>query len=304
MAWADLSKRCKFSLTGPDRVRYLNGQVTNNVARLSAGQSCYALVCNHKGKLEADVFIHATADALWIDGPGELREALEARLGKYLIADDCELTDVTDAWQLFHAPEPPAANVATIPGPSAMTFGGVDRLGQPGVDVWMPAVATGPDATLDPARWEALRLERAVPEWGRELTGDVLPQEARLEDRAVDFAKGCYVGQEVVSRLRSVGHVNRLLHAFEVVEGLNVSAGDRIFAQVNATDQPAADPTEPLGKDVGFLTSVGIDPDGQKTIALGYVRRTVLPDAAAFRVGRAIDDLTGTVRRRQPCGPQ
>ena len=305
MAWADLSQRCKFSLTGPDRVRYLNGQVTNNVARLSAGQSCQALVCNHKGKLEGEVFIHATDDTLWIDGPGELREALGVRLAKYLIADDCELTDVTDDWHIFHALDLPDSEASDPAGEKAMVFRKVSRLGPDGVDLWIPAGQPGPRTGLSPAQCETLRLEWGVPAWGSELTPDVLPQEAQLEARAVDFAKGCYVGQEVVSRLRSVGHVNRLLQPLEVVAGgLSVTARDRIFSE-EPPGQTASHETPRTGwKEVGFLTSVGPDATGQKTIALGYVRRTVPLDTAVLRVGRSIDDLTGTVRLRQPHGPQ
>ncbi len=265
--WADLSSRAKFSLRGPDRTRYLNGQVTNNVARLRPGGTCQALVCTHKGKLEGELFIRAEEDRFLMDAPEELRESLFARLGKYLIADDCELEDVTDAFRLWHEFPVPLAEDA----PEA---GRVHRFGPPGRDVWQPVgappVAPAP-GFLSADELERLRVEHGVPRWGADLTPDVFPQEARLEDRAVDFHKGCYVGQEIVSRLRSVGHVNRLLVALEAGSevGAEALAGGKLF-------------TAEGDKEAGRLTSVVWSPERGRWLALGYVKRALLVPDAVF----------------------
>ena len=181
------------------------------MARLRSGETCYALVCNHKGKIEADVFIRAADDAFFIDAPGELRESLLARLGKYLIADDCELEDVTGAFALWHELDPA--------GTIEVAAASVNRFGRPGRDTWARLPAEVPAATLGGAALDLLRLEHAIPVWGAELTPNTLPQEARVQDRAVDFFKGCYIGQEVISRLKSVGHVTRELRALETTAG-------------------------------------------------------------------------------------
>lgn len=268
--WIDLSVRAKFRLRGPDRVRYLNGQVTNNVARLQPGQVCQALVCTHKGRLEGELFVRAEADVLLMDAPGELREALFARLSKYIIADDCELEDVTDDFRLWHEVAPDV-----LPTGEA-----VNRYGVLGRDVWVPAgeEREKPVDFVSPEVLEAWRVRLGIPRWGAELTPEVFPQEARMEERAVDFYKGCYVGQEVVSRLRSVGHVNRLLQGLETLEE----------EAPGGTSLPKAGTPliTPEGAAAGVLTSVVRESgDGGRLLALGYVKRMLLQPGASFHTG-------------------
>jgi tRNA-modifying protein YgfZ len=289
MMTANLSDRAKFLLRGPDRVRYLNGQVTNNVAALRAGESCYALVCTHKGKLEGDVFIHARDDRLIIDADGSLRDPLAARLSKYIIADDCELVDVTDEWALFHEPGGDAserrAHTDHTESTGVLCFA-TTRFGVPGLDYWSPSGVPGFTADLSADDIELLRLEHGVPVWGAELTRDVLPQEARLQDRAVDFLKGCYVGQEVISRIKGVGRVTRELQALETSDAATVlRAGDKLFA---------GDPSV----EAGVVTSARFHPRLQKTIALGYVKRTLGHRGAVFRAGPDQNQLSGPVTIR------
>lgn len=269
MPVANLSHRAKYRLTGGDRVRYLNGQVTANVARLKTGETGYALVPNIKGKLEGDVYIHAREADLLIDAPGELRDALFGRLGKYIIADDCELEDVTDDFPLFHE----------------LGTGAVNRYGVPGRDLWLPAGEAGPQADLTAESLDLLRLEHGVPAWGAELGPDVFPQEAGLEDRAVDFHKGCYIGQEIISRLKSVGRVNRLLLPLEAVSGgAELAAGHRLFLD---------------GAEAGVVTSVRFHPGWQKTIAMGFVKRTLAGPEAVFHAGPEKNLLSSTVKIRK-----
>lgn len=275
LGWIDLSSRAKFRLTGPDRVRYLNGQVTNNVARLRPGEAVPALVCTARGRLEGEVVVRAEADHLLVDAPGELRAPLLARLEKYLIADDCAWEDVTDDFALWHGPG--------MAGPGA-----VARFGPPGVDVWLPAGRPAPDGPrLDPETADLVRLSHGVPVWGAELTADTLPQEARLEDRAVDFHKGCYVGQEIVSRLRSVGRVNRLLCRLETAGDEPLAAGDRLFAP------PALPVEEPV--EIGVVTSARRDPHRGRTVALGYLKRSAILPGAAFQAGPEKNALSTVV---------
>jgi len=275
--WMDLSGRAKFRLTGPDRVRYLNGQVTNNVARLRPGEAMPALVCTAKGRLEGEVVVRAAEDHFLLDAPAELRESLLSRLEKYLIADDCAWADVTGVFDLWHG--------LGASGDAA----GIARFGPPGRDVWLPAGSAAPGGpVLEVGEIELLRLAHGVPVWGAELTPETLPQEARVEDRAVDFHKGCYVGQEVVSRLRSVGRVNRLLCRLETIGEAPLAAGDRLFAPA------AGEGLEPA--EVGVVTSARRDPVRGVTLALGYVKRAALQGSAIFQAGPDKNALSTMVK--------
>ena len=156
----------------------------------------------------------------------------------------------------------------------------------PGRDSWAALPADTPAATLAGAELELLRLEHAIPMWGAELTPATLPQEARIEDRAVDFSKGCYIGQEVISRLRSVGRVTRELRPLETIAGAPpVEAGDCLFAGDDRTE-------------AGRVTSAAWHPRLEKTIALGYVKSTFLQSGTLFRAGKDKDTLSSTVTFR------
>ena len=258
--WIDLSERAKFRLSGADRVRYLNGQVTNNVARAGKATAIEACVCNVKGKLEGVISITESGDgeAFLIDAPAALRESLLARLERYLIADDCELEDVTGEFGLFHA----IGARPDLPGAAWRTS---DRFGVPGWDLWTTAESreklrrSGP--LLPEDEIEAIRIRHGIPAWGTELTPEVFPAEARLDKRAVDFHKGCYLGQEVVSRIQSVGRVKKTLCLLEAEHSPeSLQAGWELHS---ADDRGAGA--------IGRLTSVLFDKCHDRWVALGYV---------------------------------
>lgn len=265
---ADLSARTKLQFTGADRVRYLNGQVTANVSKLKPGEVLPACVTTAKGKLSAEVLIHAAASAeapaLLVDAEPELREELAARLERYIIADDVALEDVTDAWALFHVlgQEPSAlAPLAAYPAQRARRFGPVSW------DVWVPAAESATlrgalPPMLSEALLETLRIEAGVPRWGHELGENTLPPEAGLDRTHVDYHKGCYIGQEVISRLKSVGHVNRQLTGFTV-------AGAEYAVLPGATLYRAEAPDLPVGQITSAAWSFAL----AKPVALGYLKR-------------------------------
>ena len=259
---ADLSARVEIVLTGADRVRYLNGQVTSNVQKLAVGQTQPACVTTAKGKLCAEVLITATADALFIDADAALRDTLPARLERYIIADDVTLADATATRALLHfiGPPPPALDGAWCAQSR--------RFGRDGWDVRLPAAAFAtmkttlfsPHLPLDDALLETLRIEAGIPRWGRELGDDTLPPEAGLDRTHIDYHKGCYIGQEVISRLKSVGHVNRQLTGFVAEDGSSLTASAAIFAPGEA-------------RAIGIITSAAFSFALDKPIALGYLRR-------------------------------
>ena len=259
---ADLSDRVKLLLTGADRVRYLNGQVTSNVPKLAAGQTQPACVTTAKGRLCAEVLITALDDALCIDAEAALRATLPARLERYIIADDVTLEDVTETRALLHFIGPP---------PSAFDSARCIRARRFGRDGWDVQLPTGDFAVmkaalfsqhllLDEALLETLRIEAGLPRWGRDIGEDTLPPEAGLDRTHIDYHKGCYIGQEVISRLKSVGHVNRHLTGFVAADGPPPAVGASIFA-----------PGEERA--VGTITSAAFSFALEKPVALGYLKR-------------------------------
>ncbi len=256
---ADLSDRVKLRLTGADRVRFLNGQVTANVQKLAPNTAWPACVTTAKGRLCADVWLHATADALFVDADASVRESLPPRFERYIISDDVTLDDVSGELRLVHVIAP----LVERPGVRA------NRFGRSGIDLWLHPeefenewkALTDQFCVMDEPLLESLRIEAGLPRWGRELDENTLPPEAGLERTHIDYAKGCYIGQEVISRLKSIGHVNRALVGFVAREPEALRAGTRIFA-------PGEGAVE-----IGALTSAAWSFALEKPVALGYLKR-------------------------------
>jgi folate-binding protein YgfZ len=241
---------------GPDAVRFLNGQLTQDVRRVGDGKSALpSCVTDAKGKLQFRVRLMESGDgALWIEGIPGSAEALEARLTRYLIADDVETANLTGTYALVHF----TGALAEVP--AGVLARDSNRYGVAGTDWWIPAgqVVDFPVDLIAPDSLEALRIGNGVPAWGAELLEGMLAPEALLETTDISYQKGCYVGQEVISRIKSAGKVNRRLTRF-------------VFS--------AADPLTPgllenaAGAVAGALTSISpLASDGVRA-ALGYAKR-------------------------------
>ncbi|CAB4242463.1 conserved protein of unknown function [Methylacidimicrobium sp. AP8] len=260
-----VTDRTLWKATGEDRVRYINGQVTNDVASLTNGSAIYAALLTPKGRLVADLWIGATADALWIDGPTQEKEAVEARLRRFLAADDVELERL-DCWTLIRAF--PASPTFPLP-PGAVALHSV-RFGLPGWDLWCPDTgARQIGLPIPPALLESFRLEAGLPRWDAELHPGDLPQEVGMDPIAICYSKGCYVGQEIVSRLHHVGRPNRALVLL-------------------AASPPSADlaPNARLWlgeEEVGAITSAAHSFARKGTIALGVVKRRATAPGTRLR---------------------
>jgi len=261
----DLSGRTQLILTGADAVRYLNGQVTNDVRKLRPGQTQMACVTTAKGRLCGDVCITAQGGALIVDAEPMLREALLARLERYIVADDVTIEDATDSQALLHyigPASPPASAVGQVAA--------ARRFGRDGWDLRLPqtdfagareSLLAG-QVVLDDALAELLRIEAGIPRWDRELDENTLPPEAGLDATHIDYHKGCYIGQEVISRLKSVGHVNRQLTGFIAEDAAaSLATGAPLFTTAEG------------GSPVGVFTSAAFSFTFQKSIALGYLKR-------------------------------
>jgi folate-binding protein YgfZ len=261
-SYLELSDRTKLRLTGLDRIRFINGQITNDIRKASSSAAIAACVLNPKGKLNAHLYLSAQNDAILIDADAALNESLGSRLERYIIADDVQLEDVTDQFSLLHVLG------AEVPLTEPMVIQ-VNRFGQAGFDIWVElsrsdAVIDSLSANLpgcDQDCAEVLRIEQGIPRWGAELTGEIIPVEANLEESCIDYAKGCYIGQEVISRMKMSGQRNKSLCGIMPVDDVALQPG----AKLTATDADQ--------KEIGWITSAIFSDRLGKHIALGYVKR-------------------------------
>lgn len=292
----DLASRQKLLFTGADRLRYLNGQVTANLAAAKNPSVIPACVTTAKGKLCGDVFVSLGPEGILVDADSRLADSLPARMERYIVADDVTLADATDDVAIIHCIGIPADKIVAIIGKSGLP---VSRYGIPGLDVFPPfrkdldaiwPALSAEFPVLDEDLVETLRIEHGVPRWGAELNENTLPPEAGLDRTHIDYHKGCYIGQEVISRLKSVGHVNRRLVGFASLNGLALTPGSTIA------------PVENEEAVCGEITSATWSFALEKPIALGYLRRSAPtgefvakpPDPAAEPVPVTVCDLPFT----------
>lgn len=230
---------------GPDAERYLNGQLTQDVAKLgeSALPSC---VTDAKGRLQFYVTVvrGPEQDEWWVVGDPDRTSELRGRLERYLVADDVEVSDLGGRWLRVHAEGD--LGDADFTRAAFGPFGG-------GVEHWYREGRAPSGTCVPPGEAEALRIQAGLPAWGAELEEGMLPPEAGLDRTAVDYRKGCYIGQEVLSRMKTAGRVNRRLARF-------------------LTEAEGPGPLLAGGTEVGRLTSVSpLAGDGGERPALGYL---------------------------------
>lgn len=263
-AFFDCSSRVKLRITGADAPRFLNGQITNDLRKATATSAIQASVLNAKGKLSAHVFISADGGAFLWDADAELREELPARLDRYIIADVVRIEDVTEQFSIFHVTGAAAPTV-----PMSARIIAANRFGCSGWDFWLDRAEheqirqelAASLAFCDEDCAEVFRIEHGIPRWGRELTNEIIPVEANLEPTSIDYSKGCYIGQEVISRMKMSGQTNKRLCGLMSVAGAPLQAGMRLTADTDA------------GKDAGWVTSATRSSRLKKELALGYVKR-------------------------------
>jgi len=260
-ALLDLSARAKLRVTGADRFRFLNGQITNDLRKASETVEIEACVLNAKGKVNAHIFIAALGESFLIDAEPELRETMRPRLERYVIADDVQIEDVTDEFSLFHV-----LTEQPLPHGSGRIVS-ARRFSATGWDIWSDSARH--DAVqhelalayqlIDSAAADVMRIEQGLPRWGRELTEEIIPIEANLEERAIDYQKGCYIGQEVISRIKMSGQTNK-----------------RLCGLISLNNTPLQPPMKLVvpsasGKEAGWITSA--TRSQRREIALGYAKR-------------------------------
>jgi folate-binding protein YgfZ len=273
----DRSERGKLALTGSEAKEFLQGQVTNDVEGLSAGEGCYAAFLDHKGKMQGDLRALDLGDELWLDCERVALQDLFNMIRRYKLGLDVELHKRTLERGLLSLIGPDARRIAGGDLPETEHASARGELGGApvvrvvtdlGVDVICAAEDVGRvraelegagAVPVSEAAAEVLRVESGRPRYGVDLDQTVIPQEAGLNERAVSFTKGCYVGQETVARLHYRGKPNRHLRGLRLSEpapsGAQLQLGEKV---------------------VGRLGSVVVSPR-LGPIALAIVRREATP---------------------------
>lgn len=280
----DLTGRGSLAVAGPDAAELLHGLVTNDVKALRPGAGCHAALLTPKGKMRAELAVLRTDSELLLDCEPSLAAPLVSILSGYVPFSRSVLEDRTSATGVVHVEGPGAVQILAAAGlaepspePYAHRASAVDgaplrvvrvsRAGESGFALLASRGDTAHVAGLlarlgaspaGPAVLEAGRIEAGIPRWGAELDESVLPNEAWLERTAISYAKGCYLGQETVARLKAYGHVNRHLVALLLPPGSGAGPGDA----VRAGDEK-----------VGVVSSAVESPLHGRRVALGFVRR-------------------------------
>lgn len=257
----DLSPRVKLRVTGADRVRFLNGQITNDIRKATGTKAIEACVLNAKGKMDAHLFVHHDGESFLIDADPALQPLLQPRLERYVIADDVSIEDVTGELSLLHII---GGNAPSVDAGARIIS--ADRFGIAGSDIWCPTAQRESISGMlsrdfklcDPDCAERLRIEQGIPRWGRELTPEIIPVEANLEQRCIDYEKGCYIGQETISRMKMSGQRNKQLCGLVSSSETQLAVGVHLLGGAES-------------KDAGWITST--TKKGGRQIGLGYVKR-------------------------------
>ena len=258
-AFFDFSSRLKLRVSGADRLRFLNGQLTNDVRKTSETTAIEACVLNAKGKTDGHLFLHAKEDCFLLDADLALQSTLQTRLERYIIADDVTIEDLSARLSIFHVIGDAVPKLSC-----SAHFISIDRFGLGGHDVWIEAPKHDEIAAelskeiefCDEECAERFRIEQGIPRWGHELTNDIIPVEANLEARCIDYEKGCYIGQETISRMKMSGQRSKQLCGLISMKNIPFVPGNRIVAN---------------DKDIGWITSA--TRSAGREIALGYVKR-------------------------------
>ncbi|MGB7845485.1 MAG: glycine cleavage T C-terminal barrel domain-containing protein [Candidatus Acidiferrum sp.] len=285
----DKNYRAYLEFTGPDRARYLNAILTNDIKGLKENHGTISLFLSPQGHIQAEIETYALGERLFCVTYAMIREHLIPAMDKYIIMDDVTLTDRTDGYVTVALEGPKAARVAAaacgvevsaldeletreanVGGVacrlSKRSPGGVvgaQFLAERGMaeELWKNLAEAVRGEGGGPVGYQALntvRLEMGIPWFGYDFGEKQIPHEAGLQDSHISYTKGCYTGQEIVERVRSRGQVNRVRVSLK----FDVSAGPAANTVLLAE-----------GKEAGYVTRSGFSPAVNAWIGMGYVRR-------------------------------
>lgn len=276
-ALIDLSDRGRIRVTGEDRARLLHAMTTNHVQGLQPGEGQYTFFLNAQGQIQADAYVLCFADHFMLDVEPQTRHSIYEHLDRFIIADDVTLEDVTEQTFAFGLEGPQALRIAAEVGMTAphaafshtewepYSVAAISFTGAPGVRVYGPALrrddaletlANGGAVMASAEDAEAFRITQFRPRYGRDISDRSLPQETQ-QTRAVHYQKGCYLGQEIVERVRSRGLVHRQLLALRIEGSAVPEPGEKLLDGE---------------KEAGEITSAAWSPAEQAVRALAYCR--------------------------------
>ncbi len=276
-AWMDLSARGKIRVTGEDRARLLHAMTTNQIQEMKPGDGLYAYFLNAQGRILADAYIYNLGESFLLDTEPETAGKVLQHLDKYIIADDVTLEDQTAIWKAVGIEGPASAEALAALGLTAPAgdfhvatwdngfTARTAATGPLGFRVFVPvagraglieklAAAGIPEADAEAAR--TVRLENGRPRYGEDITERYLTQETQ-QLHAVSFTKGCYLGQEIVERVRSRAQVHRHLMPLRIRSNQPPEPGAKLKSD---------------GKDAAEITSAAYSPALGEVVALAYVR--------------------------------
>jgi len=275
----DRSDRGKLLLRGAEAAEYLQGQLTNDIEALEIGGGCYAALLDRKGHMQADMrVLRPAAGEIWVDTEAETLAATRRHLEMYKIGREVEIEDVSGERAILSLVGPRSADLAGAPplpeyACQQIAFAGIDCLAV-GTALGLDLIADGGDADrlrgalaeagapeVSHEAVEILRIEAGTPRFGAEMDSATMPAEAGIVEAAVNFEKGCYIGQETVARLHYRGKPNRHLR------GLQLSA-----------PAPAGTPLMLAEKEVGRVGGSAVSPV-RGAVALAILRREAEPGA-------------------------
>ena len=279
-----LQGRAQIELTGSDRVRWLNGMVTNNIRDLARGRGVYAFMLNPQGRILADFYAYNRGDRLLIETDQSQAEKVLTAFDHYIVMDDVAVSNLSLERAAIGVAGPESGAVLRAAGFELPQLAPLEFADSAWQEVSLTVLRTDHEAVVSFELWlaaahapalqaalgnagakpvgtaalERFRIASGIPRYGQDIRERDLPQETE-QLRALNFSKGCYVGQEIVERIRSRGNVHRTFTGF-VVEGALPPPGSKIQLD---------------GKDVGEITSVASLPlaSGERMVALGYLRR-------------------------------
>lgn len=303
----DLSFRGKIRLAGPERTQFLHGMVTQDIKGIPEGSGAYALMTDPKAHILADMKVYNLGDWFLLDVEPELKDKVIHTLDKYLLVE-ATLDDITDQYGLLSIQGPgseallrtllsepgiPVAEYQHLPGKLAGVEIVVIRTGYTGEigfelliprervkEVWDVLMFQDSVTPVGMMAWDILRLEAGIPRYGIDMDENNLPLEVGVEKQAISYTKGCYIGQEVIARMKYRGHANRFLMGFKFQGEKVPQRGDKIRKE---------------DKEIGWITSAVFSPGFKSALGMGYIHREYAQPGISVRVESSQESLEGEV---------
>ena len=270
MDWFGIMK-----VTGSERVSWLQGMVTNDIQKLATGEGCYAAHLTPQGKIVAHMHIWLDDDAVWLSLERATLTKLAGAFDKLLIMEDVQIADVSEEYDILSVIGPNGGSVLESWLGETLNLNGVYKhrkfencrvlVSDLGYEVWVSrgqadkmlrSLAQSGATAIDQGTWDVLRTEAGLPVYGVDI--DETTTMPEIGERGISYEKGCYIGQEVVAKVKYIGHVNRRFVGL-TLEGQDLPQSRSVVRKE--------------GKDVGYVTTTLFSPGRNRPIALGFVNR-------------------------------